>query len=281
MKRRSLASILLGTLTALVFVFMLAPVLGIVLLSFNASTKSTFPITGLTLHWYAELFRDEGFLDALRTSLVLASCSTAVALVAGTLAAYALSRLRFQGRSTVEILLTLPLVMPHVVLGVALLLALNLVGIGKSFLMLMLGHVVIILPFVILTTRHRLQAIPGLLDEAAATLGANRATIIRTVTLPLAVPALVIGGVFAFMQSFDEVTATMFWRPVNTETVQTHILGLLTYDVDPKANAMAGILVLFSVGLPALGFAGRQAVVHLITRRRRADEARPSPSSNT
>jgi spermidine/putrescine transport system permease protein len=253
-KQFSIARLCLGAFTLLVFAFMLAPVVVIVLLSFNASTRPTFPITGLTLRWYYELFQDASFLLSLKTSLLLAACSAAIALVAGTMASYALTRIHFRGRAMADLVLTLPLVLPHVVLGVAVLLALSLVGIQKSFLMLVLGHVVIVLPYVILTTRHRLQSIAVELDEAAATLGAGRATVIRTVTLPLAVPAIAIGAVFAFMQSFDEITATLFWRPVNTETVQTHIMGLLQFDVDPKANAMAGILVLTSVIFPLLAF---------------------------
>jgi spermidine/putrescine transport system permease protein len=254
MKTASIFRFLFATFTTLIYAFMLAPVVVIVVLSFNSSPRPTFPVTGLTLRWYAALFNDSGFLVSLKTSLQLAACSSVIALVAGTLASYALTRIRFRGKSTADLILTLPLMLPHVVLGVAVLLALSLIGIRKSFLMLVLGHVVIVLPYVILTTRHRLQSIPVELDEAAATLGAGRATIIRTVTLPLAIPAIAIGGIFAFMQSFDEVTATLFWRPVNTETVQTHIMGLLQFDVDPKANAMAGVLVMMSIGLPAIAF---------------------------
>jgi spermidine/putrescine transport system permease protein len=254
MKRISISRFFFAAFTTLIYAFMLAPVVVIVVLSFNSSPRPTFPVLGLTLRWYVSLFSDAGFLVSLKTSLQLAACSSVIALVAGTLASYALTRMRFRGKAAADLILTVPLVLPHVVLGVAVLLALSLVGIQKSFLMLVLGHVVVVLPYVILTTRHRLQSIAVELDEAAATLGAGRATIIRTVTLPLAIPAIAIGGIFAFMQSFDEVTATLFWRPVNTETVQTHIMGLLQFDVDPKANAMAGVLVMMSICLPSIAF---------------------------
>lgn len=253
----------LGALSALVYLFMLAPVIVIVILAFNASPQNNFPITGLTLHWFHELFQDDAFLSSLKISLLLAVCAATIALTVGTLAAYAMARLRFRGHGLIEMILTLPLVMPHLVLGVALLLAFRLVGIDKSFLLLVLGHVVIILPLIVLTTRHRLQSVPAALEEAAATLGADVMTILRTVTFPLAFPAIVISGIFAFMQSFDEVTATLFWRPPNMETVQTEVMGMLQFDIDPKIYAMAGMLVLFSVTAPALAF----GIVHLLSRR--------------
>ena len=240
---------LLAVWTLAVYLFMLAPVLVVVILAFNASPSSTFPITGVTLRWFGDLGQDAAIGSSVRTSLALASLAGLTATLVGTAAAYALSRLRFPGRDAVQLLLSLPILVPHIVLGVGLLLAFRLVGLSKSFVLLVIGHVAITLPFVILTTTHRLKAIPRNIEEAARTLGAGPFETFRVITLPLALPAVLSSLVFAFMSSFDEVTATLFWLPPNIETVQSHIMAMLQYSVDQKINALATVLILTSVGL--------------------------------
>lgn len=240
---------LLAFWTLAVYLFMLAPVLVVIVLAFNASPASTFPITGTTLRWFGELAADHAIGRSVRTSLALAGLAGLSATLVGTAAAYALSRLRFQGRETVRLLLSMPILVPHIVLGVGLLLAFRLAGLGKSFVLLVIGHVAITLPFVILTTGHRLKAIPPNIEEAARTLGASPLQTFTAITLPLSLPAVLSAFVFAFMSSFDEVTATLFWLPPNIETVQSHIMALLQYSVDNKINALATVLILSSVGL--------------------------------
>ncbi|MBM3571660.1 MAG: ABC transporter permease subunit, partial [Alphaproteobacteria bacterium] len=142
------------------------------------------------------------------------------------------------------------------------LLAFRMLGLSKSFTLLVIGHVAITLPFVVLTTQHRLAAISGSLEEAARTLGANRFQTFCEITLPLTLPAIFAGFLFAFMMSFDELTATLFWRPANLETVPTHVLGMLTYSINQEINALATALIVVSVALPlaAMLLARRVAV---------------------
>ena len=243
---------LLAAWTVCTYLFLLAPVLVVVILAFNASPSNTFPVTGVTLRWFGEVGRDGAIVSSVRTSLALAGLAGISATLVGTAAAFALSRLRFRGREAVQLMLTLPILVPHIVLGVGLLLAFRLAGLSKSFVLLVIGHVAIILPFVVLTTSHRLKAIPPNIEEAARTLGASPFEAFRTITLPLALPAVLSSLVFAFMSSFDEVTATLFWLPPNIETVQSHILALLQYSVDQKVNALATLLILASVSLAGL-----------------------------
>jgi len=263
MKLDRLPHVLLGIWSLLVFLFMLAPVAVVVLLAFNPSRFGTFPITGLTMHWFAVLFADDAFLKSLRTSLLLAALSSVVATIAGVGAAYVLARYRFRLHGMVEMILTLPLLVPHLVIGVSMLLALRLFGLQKSFLTLLLGHVALIMPFVIITSRHKLASIPKTLEEASWTLGATRLQTIREIVIPLALPAILIGFLFAFMHSFDEVTATLFWRPPNTETLQTQVVLMLQHEIDQTVNALAALLVMFSVSVPVVGM-----MISKLTRRK-------------
>lgn len=240
----------LAGLTVLVYVFLLAPVGVVVALAFNASPLAVFPITRLTLRWFAALGSDPAILQALKTSLLLGVLASIISTVVGTAAAYALARFRFGGREFVQLLLTVPILVPHIILGIGLLLSFHLVGLVKSFPLLVVGHVAITLPYVVLTTRHRLEAIPPSLEEAARTLGASRVQTFAAVTAPLALPAILTALLFAFMISFDEITATLFWRPANVETVPTQIMAMLEYSVDQKINALATVLILATVCLP-------------------------------
>ena len=255
MSRHRIFRALLGLLTLLAYLFMLAPALVVVVLAFNSSPSSTFPMAGVTLHWFAELARDQDVMRALWNSLVLATWASVLSTLFGTAAAFALSRFRFGGRAQIQLMLTVPLLVPHIVLGVGLLLAFRMAGLAKSFPLLVIGHMTITLPLVVLTTSHRLRSIPANIEEAARTLGANRTQTFLEITLPLALPAVLASLLFAFMSSFDEVTATLFWLPANTQTVTSQIMAMLQFSVDQKINALAALLILGSVVLALLAFA--------------------------
>ncbi len=242
----------LGLITFLTYLFVLAPALVVVVLAFNSSPSGTFPFEGFTLHWFMELARDPDIISALWTSLALATWASVLATLSGTAAALALSRFRFGGRRSIQLLLTVPILVPHIVLGVGLLLAFRFAGLSKNFPLLVVGHIAITLPYVILTTGHRLQAIPSNIEEAARTLGANRFQTFCAITLPLALPAILAAFLFAFMSSFDEVTATLFWLPANIQTVPSQIMAMLQYSADQKINALAALLILASVFLAFL-----------------------------
>jgi spermidine/putrescine transport system permease protein len=186
---------------------------------------------------------------------VLATWASALSTLVGTAAALALSRFRFAGRGGLQLMLSVPIMVPHIVLGVGLLLAFRVAGLSKSFLLLVIGHMTITLPYVVLTTSHRLRAIPANIEEAARTLGANRTQTFCAITLPLALPAILASLLFAFMSSFDEVTATLFWLPANTQTVPTQIMAMLQFSVDQKINALSALLILGSVVLAVLALA--------------------------
>jgi len=251
----------LGIWTTLIFGFMLVPVFIIVILAFNESALGLFPFTGVTTHWFVVVLTDKDLMRSLMNSFRISLVASVFATILGSASAYALARYRFYGRAVTEMTLTLPLLIPHLVMGVSLLLLFKALGVDKSMTTLTLGHIVMILPFVVLTVRHRFDSIPLALEEAAWTLGANRVQGIRQVVLPLAIPSILTGLLFSFMYSFDEVTATIFWRPVNVETVQTQIMAMLQYEVDQRVNALAALLILFSIGIPVLGLVLARLVI--------------------
>ncbi len=241
--------------TVLVYGFMFLPVAVVVLLSFNANQFGSFPMTGLSLRWFGELWNNDAVMRAFRTSLVLGLMTAAISTTLGILASLALVRYNIPGRNTISTLLIAPILVPEVVLAVALLLFLNWLGIGKSFAMLLAGHVIFTLPFVILVVQARLVSIKRDVEEAALSLGASPVQTFFAITLPLMLPAVAAGALFAFTISFDDITGTLFWKPGGVETVPTQIFSMLRNSISPEINALGTVMIVLTVGLPLLGAA--------------------------
>lgn len=241
--------------TILVYLFMFLPVAVVVLLSFNASQFGSFPMTGISLRWFVELAQNEAILRAFRTSLVLGSLTAVISTTLGVLASLALVRYNVPGRNVISTLLIAPILVPEVVLAVALLLFLNFLSINKSFFLLLLGHVIFTLPFVILVVQARLVGIRRDVEEAAMSLGASPVQTFFQITLPLLAPAVFAGMLFAFTISFDDITGTLFWKPGGVETVPTQIFAMLRNSISPEINALGTVMIVLTVGLPLLGLA--------------------------
>lgn len=241
--------------TLLVYIFMFLPVGVVVLLSFNASQFGSFPMTGFSIRWFIELAQNDAIVAAFRTSMVLGALTAVTSTTLGVLASLALVRYKVPGSNLISTLLIAPILVPEVVLAVALLLFLNLLSINKSFLLLLLGHVIFTLPFVILVVQARLVGIRRDIEEAAMSLGASPMETFFQVTLPLLAPAIFAGMLFAFTISFDDITGTLFWKPGGVETVPTQIFAMLRNSISPEINALGTVMILLTVGLPLLGAA--------------------------
>ena len=241
--------------TILVYGFMFLPVAVVVLLSFNANQFGSFPMSGVSLRWFEELWNNDAVMRAFRTSIVLGLMTAVISTTLGVLASLALVRYNVPGRNTITTLLIAPILVPEVVLAVALLLFLNWLGLGKSFALLLAGHVIFTLPFVILVVQARLVSIKRDVEEAALSLGANPVQTFFSVTLPLMLPAVAAGGLFAFTISFDDITGTLFWKPGGVETVPTQIFSMLRNSISPEINALGTVMIIMTVGLPLLGAA--------------------------
>jgi spermidine/putrescine transport system permease protein len=195
---------------ALVVLFLYAPIVILVIFSFNDSALPSFPLSGFTWRWYHQFLVNGELRAALETSAIVAALSSVGAVLLGILASIALVRRRFPGKSPVSALLLSPLVIPYVVFGISLLLFFHAAGIPRTVLTVVIGHVVITLPYTILVLMPRLQQIDVSLEEAAYDLGASRLRTFRSITLPLLLPAVVSAFLIAFTTSFDEYAVASF-----------------------------------------------------------------------
>ncbi|MBU4529243.1 MAG: ABC transporter permease [Hoeflea sp.] len=241
--------------TILVYLFMFLPIAVVVLLSFNANQFGSFPMTGLSTRWFEALWNNDAIMRAFRTSIVLGLMTAVISTVLGVLASLALVRYKIPGRNLITTLLIAPILVPEVVLAVALLLFLNFLNFGKSFTLLLAGHVIFTLPFVILVVQARLVSIKRDVEEAAMSLGASPMQTFFAITLPLLMPAVAAGGLFAFTISFDDITGTLFWKPGGIETVPTQIFSMLRNSISPEINALGTVMIVLTVGLPLIGAA--------------------------
>jgi spermidine/putrescine transport system permease protein len=207
----------------------------------------TFPLSGFTLHWYHEFLVNGDLRAALETSAIIAALSSVGAVVLGILASIALTRRQFRGKAAVSALLLSPLVIPYVVFGISLLLLFHQLGVPRSLLTVVIGHIVITLPYTILVLVPRLAQIDASLEEAAFDLGASRLRTFRSITLPLILPAVMSAFLIAFTTSFDEYAVASF--VVGTRvTFPIYLYSALRFpDQLPQVIAVAVVVLLVSL----------------------------------
>lgn len=245
--------------TILVYIFMFAPIVAVIILSFNPEQFGSFPMKGFSFRWYVKLAHNTSILSAFKNSIILGGLTALLVTAIGVPAAMAFVRYDFPGKNTLNTLLLTPIMIPEVVLGVALLLFIRWLQQPKSFVMLLVGHVVITLPYVLLVVQARLVGIKREFEEAALTLGANAFHTFREVTLPLLMPAVLAGMLFAFTISFDDVTATLFWATTRNQTVPVKIFGMLRNSISPEINALGTVMIVLTVSIPLLaGYLSRR-----------------------
>jgi spermidine/putrescine transport system permease protein len=194
----------------LLVVFLYAPIAILLIFSFNDSAIPIFPLSGFTLQWYRQFIHNADLRAAIETSALVAVVSSIGAVLLGIVASIALVRKRFVGKAAVSALLLSPLVIPYIVFGISLLLFFHAAGIPRSILTVVIGHIVITLPYTILVLVPRLNQIEVALEEAAADLGASPFQTFRLVILPLILPAVLSAFLIAFTTSFDEYAVASF-----------------------------------------------------------------------
>ena len=253
--------------TVAVYVFMFAPVAVVMLLSFNSAQFGSFPMEGLSFRWFIELVNNDAILRAFRISLLLGVLTALISTTLGVLAALALVRYDFPGKQWISTVLIAPILVPEVVLAVGLLIFLRWLDLPRSFLVLLLGHTIFTLPFVVLVVQARLISIRRDIEEAALSLGAGPIATFFEITLPLLLPAVAAGMLFAFTISFDDITGTLFWKPAGVETVPTQIFSMLRNSISPEINALGTVMIVITVALPLCGM----ALARYLARRRGVD----------
>src|SRR5215207_6164827 len=266
---------LLGTNAALVFGFIYLPVVILIIFSFN-NTRSVALFTGFSTEWYTSLAKNEELLDAARNSLLVGLITTIVATIIGTMTALAMERYRFKLRTSFDANLYLPIVIPEIVMGIALLLFYNqalfpflqnVFGIRASTGLptITISHIAFNIPFVYIIVRARLADFDGTLEEAAQDLGADEWRTFTRVTLPLLMPGIIGGALMAFTLSLDDYLITAFTKGVGSITMPLYIYSLVRRGVTPEINALSTALLLGSMGLVGLSLTA-QAGGPLFTR---------------
>jgi len=235
------------SIALLVILFLQLPVIVVVLAAFSSTSYLTIPPQGLTLKWFAKVLSDPVYLDAIRISLTLAVGSTAISLVLGVAAAYALFKRMLPGTEALTSFLMAPLILPSVVIGVALLQYYSLIGWRGSFAALLLAHVIITVPYIVRSALASLAGVDMSVEEAARVLGANGFTAFRLVTLPLIKPGLVAGALFAFVTSMENVPVTIFVASAKQTTLPILIFSSVEMGVDPSIAAVSTLLIVATV----------------------------------
>lgn len=244
----------LPLVTLLVYAFLYMPLVVVVLYSFSAPEIARWPIAGYTVDWYRELAADDELLAALRLSVLVGLGAAGLAALLGTLAALAVDRYDFPGRGAIRFAVLLPITLPGIVTGVAMLAFFSLLGWPLSRWTLVIGHATFCLALVLNNVVARLGQLPRNLDEASADLGATPWRTFWRVTFPLIRPAILAGSILAFTLSFDEVIVSFFLQG-REPTLPLLIWGRLRAGLSPEINAIATVII--AVSLAGVLLAGR------------------------
>jgi putative spermidine/putrescine transport system permease protein len=236
-----------------VLFFLIAPLLVIIPLSFNAEPYFSFTekmLTlqpeGFSLRWYRDIAENPQWLEAMRNSLFIGLCSTALATVLGTLAAMGLARSNMPFRDFFMALLISPLIVPIVISAAGMYFFYAAVGLAQTTVGLILAHTALGVPFVVITMTATLSGFDHNLIRAASSLGANPLTTFFRVTLPLVAPGMISGALFAFAASFDEVVTVLFLGGPEQRTIPLQMWSGIREQISPTILAVATLLIVFS-----------------------------------
>jgi putative spermidine/putrescine transport system permease protein len=236
-----------GMVCVLATLYLIAPLVIVVIISFSAASFLQFPPPGLSLRWYDNLFNDPAWTDALTVSIKILVPSAGIATVLGTAAAYALVRGRVPGAALIEAALMLPIVVPSIITAAALFGVYRGLGLNGTLTGLIIGHVVITVPFVVATVASALKSMDPRLEDAASTLGAPPLAAFRRVTLPLLAPAILSGMLFSAVASFDELMVSLFVSTARVRPVAVQMWSNIRGDMDPTIAAIASLCFAFAL----------------------------------
>lgn len=250
----------LAVITAATTAFLLLPILFIAALSFGASQWLLFPPPGWTLRWYAELIADPRWLQSAWTSFYIATFVSALSVIVGFLASYALVRGAFRGRETLKAFFLTPMILPVVILAVALYALFLRIGLDGTTVGFVLAHLIVALPFSILAITGALEGFDKSIEDAAVLCGATPVEAVVRVTLPGVSHGLFTAAVFSFLASWDEVVVAIFMASPQLQTFPVKIWTTLRQDLTPVVAAASTLTILFTALLmAAIGLARRRA----------------------
>lgn len=227
--------------------YLMLPLVVIMGASLTTSSYLAFPPEGLTLQWYARLMDDPSYVASFATSVLLAAAATLAAIALAIPAALAFARYEFRGKQTLSAMLMSPLVLPHIVLGAALLQFGAYLGLTRSFVALLIGHTVIIMPFVLRSVMTLMTEEQRCLEEASADLGAGPWTTFFLVILPQIRPGIITGSIFAFISSFINVELSIFNTTAELSTIPVKLFNYVQYTIDPTIAAVSAATIVAAV----------------------------------
>ncbi|GLB60119.1 ABC transporter permease [Cytobacillus sp. NCCP-133] len=233
----------------LVYVFLLAPIVVVLLSSLTTTEYIVFPPKGLTLRWYTELVEHPEFMQSFTLSIIVAFGTAIIATAIGTLASLAVVRHQFRGKTAIVQLVGSPLLIPSVVFGVALLQFYSWIGLAASPIALILGHIILTVPFVMRLVVASLVGFDRSIEQAAMNLGAGPFKVFFQITLPIIKSGVIAGTIFAFITSFDDLTVALFIVSTDVVTLPVRIYTYMQYQYDPIITSVSSIMILFTVVL--------------------------------
>ena len=253
-KKKRISGVLKNVYIGLVFLFLYLPIFYVIVFSFNTS-KLNIVFENFTLQWYGSFSKNRALMDSLANTLIIGAASTAVSTVIGTIGAIGLNKYRFKGRGIIDKLLYIPIVIPEVVLGIALLSIYSALSIPLGLISLILSHITFSIPFVVITVRARLAGFDKFLEEAAMDLGANRIVTFWKVTLPLIMPGVLSGAMLAFSLSIDDVVISFFTTGPGSMTLPLKIFSMVKTGVTPEVNALSTVIMVITIAIIAVNTA--------------------------
>jgi spermidine/putrescine transport system permease protein len=267
----TLVNRLCGGWTVLVFIFLYLPILLLILYSFNQSDMGA-AWTGFTLDWYDSLRHNQPLIETLKNSLIVASATTVLSVVIGTIGAWLLYRYRFPFIKTLTALIYVPMVIPEIIMGVSLLILFSIVcgplnvwlakfsdtEAGLGYTTIIIAHVTFCFPFVLIAVQARLSGVDPFLEEAAMDLGAPPLKAFWLVMVPYLLPAIISGALMSFTLSLDEYIVTLFTTGPESQTLTIKVFGMAKKGLDPSLNAISTVFILATVVLVVLAEAVRK-----------------------
>ncbi|AHG72806.1 Spermidine/putrescine transport system permease protein PotC [Mannheimia sp. USDA-ARS-USMARC-1261] len=234
-----------------VFAYLYIPIIILVVNSFNVD-RFGLNWKGFTWNWYERLFSNDTLVQATMNSLTIAFFAATFSTILGTLTSIALYRYRFRGKKLVGGMLFVVMMSPDIVMAVSMLVLFMIIGIKLGFISLLIAHITFCLPYVVIAISSRLSDFDGKMLEAAKDLGASEVTILRKIILPLALPSIISGWLLSFTISLDDVIVSSFVTSPSYEVLPLKIFSLVKTGVTPEVNALATIMIIFSLTLVVL-----------------------------
>lgn len=236
----------------MIYLFLFLPIIVIVTNSFNATTSKPYlSWKGFTFDWYIKLFENSSLLESFGNTIIVAIASTILATIIGTLGAIGMYKYKFKGKSIIDGILYIPVVIPEIVLGIAMLTLFANANIPRGLLTLILAHVSFSIPFVIFNVRARLAGYDNSIEEASLDLGANRFRTFFEITMPVLAPGIGGGALLAFTLSIDDVIISYFVNG-QTKTYPLKVMESIKSGVSPDVNAISTLILLGTVTLVVL-----------------------------